>query len=149
MIDAKMESVLRDIVRREGRSLLQYVEEAYPWAGPDETAPLAQLRKLVADECEMIGRLIDLLARRCHSYPYLGSYPNWFTTINFISFDHLLPMLVDCEARSLGELECAIPEITDTEALGVVQELVDMKRRHLDLLKKMASAHPETVAASH
>jgi hypothetical protein len=148
MIDAKMESLLRDIVRREGRSLLQYVEEAYPWASPDETAPLEQLRKLVANEREALGRLIDLLARRCHSYPYLGSYPNWFTTINFVSFDHLLPMLVDCEARSLGELECVLPEITDTEALAVVQGLVDMKRRHLDELKKMAMAHPETVSAA-
>jgi len=148
MITPKMESLLRDIVRREGRSLLQYVEEAYPWVGPDETVPLAQLRKLVADEREVLGRLIDLLARRCRLYPYLGSYANWFTTINFISFDHLLPMLVDYEAQSLGELECALPDITDTEALAVVQDLVDMKRRHLDLLKKMATAHPETVPAA-
>jgi hypothetical protein len=148
MIDTKTESVHRDIVRREGRSLLQYVEEAYPWVGPDEEAPLAQLRKLVAEEREVLGRLIDLLARRCHSYPYLGSYANWFTTINFISLDHLLPMLVDYEAKSLGELEFALPEITDTGALAAVQDLVDIKRRHLDLLKKMATAHPETVSAA-
>jgi len=147
MIDAITESKLRSIVGREGRSLVQYVDEAYPWAAAGEDGVLAQLHRMIADEREICGRLVDMLARRCHSYPYLGSYPNWFTTINFISLDHLLPMLVEAEARSLGELECALPDITDAEAIAVVQELVDVKCGNLALLKSLAVAHPENASA--
>jgi len=143
MIDTTTESKLRNIVGRESRSLFQYVDEAYPWASAGEDGMLAQLHQMIADEREVCGRLVDLLARRCHSYPYLGSYPNWFTTINFVSLDHLLPLLVESEARSLGELECNLPEVTDAEALAVVQHLVDVKRSHLASLKSMTVAHPE------
>src|SRR5262249_33099617 len=95
-----------------------------------------------ANEREAIGRLIDLLARRSHSFPYLGSYPTSFTSINFVSLEHLLPMLVEYESRSLGELECDLAEITDTEALAEVQNTVDMKRFHLEIIKSMALASP-------
>jgi hypothetical protein len=144
MIDAKTENLLHKIVRREGRSFLQYVSEAFPWTTAEERAPLSQLQKLIAEEREATGRLMEFLARRSHTYPYLGSYPTGFTNFGYISLEHLLPMLVEYEGRSLGELECDLAEITDTEVLALVQDMVDMKRRHLDVLKKMAAAHPET-----
>jgi hypothetical protein len=146
MIDARTEKLLHEIVRREGRSLLQYVSEAFPWTTFEERDALTQLQKLTTEEREAIGRLMELVARRNHSYPYLGSYPTGFTNINYVSLEHLLPTLVRHEARSLGELECDLAKITDTEALAEVQELVDMKRRHLDALKKLAAAHPETLS---
>jgi hypothetical protein len=146
MIDSKTDTLLQQIVRREGRSLLQYVSEAYPWITADEKVAVLQLEALIAEERDAIGRLIDLLARRNHTYPYLGSYPTAFTSINFVSLEHLLPMLVDYEARSLGELECDLAEITSPEALAIVQEMVDMKQRHLGLLKSLTTVHPETAS---
>jgi hypothetical protein len=146
MIDTKVENRLQQIARREGRSLLQYANEAFPWTTADEKAALAELGNLIGEERDAVGRLVELLARRGHTYPYLGSYPTTFTSVNFVSLEHLLPMLVDYEARSLGEMECDLPEMTDPEALAVVQEMVDMKQRHLELLKRMTACHPDNLS---
>ena len=123
---------------------MQYVREAFPWITAEEKSALAQLQKLIGEEQGAIGRLVDLLVERNHLYPYMGSFPIAFTNINFVSLEHLLPMLVDYEARSLGELECDLAVITDVEALSRVQDLVDMKRRHLDALRDLAKTCPET-----
>ena len=40
MLDDRTAQLLEGVVRRESRSLLQYVAEAFPWTTPEEQAYL-------------------------------------------------------------------------------------------------------------
>jgi hypothetical protein len=146
MTDTKTKAMLQKVISREARSILQYVSEAFPWTTPEERPALEQLQLLIAEEREALGRVIDLYTDRFHTYPPIGSFPTAFTEINYVSLEHLLPMLVDYEARSLGELECEFAEITDTQVMDVLQTLLDVKCRHLEVLKKLEADHPETLS---
>ena len=54
-------SLLEDIARRENRSLLQYVRDAYPWITRDEREVLAQVRLMIEGEQQGVGDLVRLL----------------------------------------------------------------------------------------
>ena len=143
MIDARTYAVLRDLVRRESRSLLQYVGEAFPWTSPEARDGLAQLQKLVAEERQATDEVSRFLFRHHLMPPYLGSYPSDFTTINFVSLAHLLPLLSDAERRSVADLERDMSNLGDPEARGLVQKVLDMKRQHQKALDALAGAQRE------
>jgi hypothetical protein len=146
VLDAATETLLTSIVRRESRSLLQYVHDAFPWTTQEEQQALVQLRALIAEEQDGVAALTQALGSRGHVYPYFGSYPMAFTTINYVSLEHLLPLLVDYERRSLHDLERDLSGLRDAQAQELVAQLVDMKRRHLKVLQDLAAAHPETAS---
>src|SRR5262249_29525890 len=50
VIDADSAALLQDIVRRERRSVLLYVSEAFPWTTAKDSAALAQLSGLIHAE---------------------------------------------------------------------------------------------------
>jgi hypothetical protein len=139
-MDAVTRALLEAILRREGRSLLQYVSESFPWTNPDEQAALAQLQELVQEERKATGALLQLFARREHTVPYLGSFPESFTTINFVSLDHLLPLLVDAERQGLEQLQSDLAKLTDPQLRDQVSKMVEMKRRHLATLKTLITS---------
>ena len=47
MIDARSAQVLQEVLRREGRSVLQYVGAAFPWTTTDRTAALDRLPEIL------------------------------------------------------------------------------------------------------
>jgi rubrerythrin len=143
VIDAPTYALLQDIIRREARSLLHYVAESYPWTAADEQADLDQLRQIIEEEQAAIGDLVQLLSRLHLAPPYLGTYPSHFTTINFVSLDHLTPQLVDFERETITALEKELPQVSDSEAQEEIRRLLDMKRRHLKALEQMVATHPQ------
>jgi rubrerythrin len=145
-MDAKTVTVLQDIIRRESRSLLQYVSEAFPWITAEEQAALAQFQKLAEEQRTGLTALTRYLTREHQPLPYIGPYPDWFTTINYVSWEYLLPHLVSHERESLTHLEHSLAELSDATARERVQTLVDMKRRHLQTLEALAAAHPQTAS---
>jgi rubrerythrin len=145
-MDAGTRGLLEAILRREGRSLLQYVSESFPWTTPNEQEALACLQTMVREELQTTGTLSQFFARREHTVPYLGSFPASFTTINFVSLDHLLPLLAEAERQSLEQLERDLTRVADMEAKDLIQQMVEMKRRHLTTLKTLAAAHPDSAA---
>jgi hypothetical protein len=147
MIDPRTEAVLQEIVRRESRSVLSYVGDAFPWTTARESAALPRLSKLVAEERQAVAELALFLTRRHVTLPYLGSYPNAFTTINFIALDYLLPRLVDFEGQSIADLERDLARLTDPEARAKVEKLLEVKRRHLPILKSLNTPQPEPATA--
>lgn len=148
MIEVNTQKRLLKIARREGRSLLFYVSEAFPWTTPEEQEALAEFQRLVEEESKELGALLKLLARE-HIFPAPAAFPMNFTTINFISLEHLFPMLIDYERRNLAELEKDEKDIVDLEARTLVQRMVATKRRHLQTLETLAAAHPETNSTVH
>jgi hypothetical protein len=143
MIDERSQTVLQNLVRRESRSILQYVSESFPWATAGEQEALAQFLNLVEGEREAVAAVARHLARQRMALPYLGTYPAHFTDINFVSLEHLLPVLVKAEHRALADAERDLGAVTDGESRTLVEAIVAMKRRHIQTLESMAAAFPE------
>ena len=137
MIDARTAEVLQGIFRRQGRSLLQYVADAFPWARNAEHESLGQLRTLIEEDRDANAALARFLLRNRIAPPYLGAYPMGFTTLNFVSLSSLIPRLIDEQRRSVTALEKDLTQIHDPQCRGVVEGILDVKRRHLKALEAM------------
>ncbi len=146
-MDSATAALLSNVTARESRSLLQYVAESYPWTTPEEQGVLARLDQLITEERQGAAALGRLLLRRRHQAPYVGQYPMSFTTINFVSLGHLLPLLIQHQRAAIRQLEQDVAQVTDPEARTQVDALLAMKQRHLTELEKMSSAVGEQPAA--
>lgn len=144
MLDAETQTRLQDILRRESRSFLQYIRDSFPWTTSDETKALAMVQALIEEERSDIAAFAKFLVRHRIALPYLGPYPVAYTTQNFVSLDHLLPMLVSSQRQAIANLEEDRTPFMDPDSRQEIQKLLDMKRQHLKTLEALATAHPET-----
>jgi hypothetical protein len=147
MIDAPTAALLLDVLRRESRSLLQYVSETFPWPTPEGREALTRLEGLIAEERRGLAALGRFLVRHRVIPPPLGPYPQEYTTINFVSFDHLLPLLVEDQRQAIAHLERDRAAVTDAEARSQVEQILSLKRQHLQALEALAAADPEKANA--
>jgi hypothetical protein len=136
-------TVLQNILRRESRSLLQYVQEAFPWTTVAAQPLLTELAVLGTEEAKLTTELATYLVRRLHgTLPHLGQFPQQFTSINYVGLDFLLPRLVHEQRHGIAELEKDLSKLTHPEARPLVETLLDIKRRHLKKLEERAAAVP-------
>jgi hypothetical protein len=131
---------LEAAVRREGRSLLQYVSEAYPWTKTAGDTTPDKVRDLAREEREALAVLTKFLARRRHTVPYLGAFPMAFTTMNFVSLDYLLPRLVESARQSIAALERDRAALADADAKAELDKLIELKQQHLKALEALTTA---------
>jgi hypothetical protein len=137
MIDPRDAAILENLLHREGRSLLQYIGEAFPWVQTGSDLFLAQVQKLIAEERDSLGVLSRFLVRRRHTVPHLGCYPMAFVSLNFVSLDFLLPRLAAHQRQALTTLEQDLAALTDPEAQAEVEKILRMKKVHLCTLEKL------------
>jgi hypothetical protein len=130
-MDGATAKLLSDLVRKEGRSLLQYISESFPWTTAKNHQALPVLFDMVKEEQEGTAAIVRLLLKNRLRPPYLGAYPMSFTTINYMALDFLLPYLVDFERRRCAELGKDLAVLSDEDARELVKSLLDMKERHL------------------
>jgi hypothetical protein len=147
VIDHATQELLHEIVRRESRSVLMYVGDAYPWTTARGGDTLAALRRLVATEGQAVAALGRYLIRSHVPPSFLGSYPSGFTTINFLALDYLLPRLVEAQRHSLADLESDLKAITDAGARAEVEKLAAVKRQTLAELERLAPQQPQAAGA--
>ena len=147
MIDDPTRDRLHALVRRESRSLLQYVREVPLWvAGPDREA-LDKLRARAGAELKAVDALGKHLLARKAALSHLGPFPSEFSSFNDMALKHLLPILVREQRRALADLEADLPHVADADAAAVVRELLEFKRRDLaDLESLTAQPHVITKA---
>jgi hypothetical protein len=143
VIDPETLALLQDIVRRESRSILTYVGEAFPWTNARDSTARSKLTEILDDEGEAVASLGRFLARRRAAVSFLGPYPESFTTLNFLALEHLLPRLVAYQRRSIAGLERDLARIGDAEAKAQVARLLEVKRRNLAVLEGLTVSHPE------
>lgn len=134
-IDPQSQVRLQEILRRESRSVLVYVGEAYPWTAMGEETSLSALRLLIDEEREATADFGRFLVRQRIGLPYLPSFPASFTTTNFIALDYLLPRLIESERQSIAELERDLAALRAPAARAEVEKLLAIKRRHLPELQ--------------
>lgn len=139
MIDARTVALVQDVIRHEGRSLLQYVRDAFPWTTPKGHDELGKLQKIIDEERDGAAALSDFLRRHRETAGYLGPYPMSYTRMNFISLDRLLPLLVEEQRRGVARLETGLNGVQG-EARGEIQAVLERKRRHLEALQALAAA---------
>jgi hypothetical protein len=139
VIDSQAQAVLQMIVRRESLSLLSYAGDAFPWATAREEEALHALRRLVHEEREAVADLGRYLARHRVAPPPLGSYPSHYTTLNFVSLDYLLPRLRDEERALIALEERDVAALKGPEAQAQARKLLEVKKRHLQELERLAS----------
>lgn len=143
MIDARDSALLKDVLRRESRSFLQYFADSFPWTTSNEDDALGKLQKLIEEEREATAGLGRFLYRQRQTLPYLGAYPSHFTTLNYVALDYLLPKLAEEEREEIAALERDQSELIDPEARAEIDKLLSIKRRHLQTMETLA-AHATT-----
>jgi hypothetical protein len=148
VIEAQVLAILQEIVRRESRSLLQYIHDSYPWTPSGERTALDHIRALAKEQRESAAALAQWLARNRHFMPYLGSYPSGFTTINFVALDYIIPKLVADERQGLAHIDADLGVITDPGARPLVEALAAKKRAHIKILEELAAAIPATTVSN-
>jgi hypothetical protein len=142
VIDSQSQTLLQEVLRREGRSELMYVAEAYPWAAARGEAARAALQALTREESDALTALGRWLMRQRVPLPYLGAFPTGFTTINFLALDYLLPRLRDLQREAVARLERDAHAATSPEARAQLESLLALKKRHLATLESLASPAP-------
>jgi hypothetical protein len=125
------------LICRDGRSLLQYVEEAFPYTTTRDEPARRRIAELARDVQQAIGRLIRHLQRNHVTPPVLGAFPSAFTTINFVALEHLLPALQKDEERSVAQLERVLALLVDSDERRLLWDYLEMKRRHLQVLQEL------------
>lgn len=139
MIDPQSQSVLQEIVRRESRSLLSYVADAYPWATAANEPALARLREIVRGGGEATSALGAYLDRRRARTPPLGSYPAGYTSLNFLGLSYIVKRLVKEEERLLGVLEADVSSLATGDERAEAEKLLAVKRQTLEGLRSLGA----------
>jgi hypothetical protein len=140
VIDGQTYSRLQDIIRREGRSLLQYAVDSFPWTSGNEGEAMACLHELAREEAEATTSLARYLVKHRLTPPWLGAYPMAFTSFNFLALDRLLPLLVEHQRRGIADLEVDVRQVEDHEARTHLQHLLEVKRQNLKRLEALVPA---------
>jgi hypothetical protein len=146
MMDARTQALLQDLVRRATRSMLQYVGEAYPWAAHADADLLTKVQSVIAEEEHAVEGLAAFLRKKRIAIGYLGSYPQNFTNLNYVSLDYLMPRLLDWQRKWVGVLEKDAAQIGEVEASAEVAKLVTVALRHLDDLATLTNSHAKAGA---
>jgi hypothetical protein len=142
MIDADSQGILLDVLQRESRSLLQYVNDAFPWITRAEQETLARLQKLIDEELQGAASLARFLQRHKVAVPPFGPYPVRFTSHNFVTLDSLLPLLVVAQRRAIADLEADVARLRDPVSRSQAHSILETKGRHLQALEQLVSAVP-------
>jgi rubrerythrin len=135
-MDANSLIALQSLIPMGGRSLLQYVSESNPWTTSKTQDALAHVQELAQEEITAVDKLIRFLRKKHVRPTVLGSYPSYFTTLNFMNLEYLMPKLIAENQLQIGVLEKRLAATSDDEAHGILQVYLAMKRRHLQTLQE-------------
>ncbi len=129
MIDPQSRAALYNVIQHESRSLLKYLSEAFPWTADSDQQAVDKLKELAREEAAAVALVLDYLRRKRILPPGLGSYPMNFTTLNYISLDHLLPILIKHEEQRLADIEAMLAKVEDGGAKTHLKEIMALKQR--------------------
>lgn len=129
---------LHAILQRESHSLCRYILEVPPWVGLREQNSLARLRETATAEVEQTERLSKYLHKSHTGLTHLGAFPD-FTPYNDAALHFLLPLVIREQKQLLAELERDRPAIHDAESEAILDQLLELKRRHAEELAALVT----------
>lgn len=130
-MNAALEDRLRQLVRHEGRSLLQYVSESFPWTKAHNEGIRDAITRFAREQAEALASLTDHLVKNHVRLPQVSNYPMSFTSMNFVSLSYLLPRLIDEQQARLAELEGLCNALPEGPTRQLVARLLVLKKEHL------------------
>lgn len=144
MLDAKSQAVLAETLRREARSMLSYMADAYPWAPSKQAPALEVIREASAAVSSAAMGLGRFLIKQRVTPPMLGAYPSYFTSCNFMDVEWLLPRLISSEKELLARLEADLKGVSNAAAKEQLAALAGVKAQALAKLEQLTN---QTAAA--
>ena len=145
MTESQNNSQLNLLLINLGRSLLQYVEECWPWSGDGTQGN--PLDALVIAQKETIARLTDLLIQRRWNIDF-GSYPTEYCDLHFVALDYLILQLIENQEALVADIEQtqkAFPG--DAPALELLSQILSSERDILTKLKGLSKSRSSDSAA--
>lgn len=124
------EQRLREAYRRESRSLLQYAGQAELYAGGADRKLLDAVRRVAAEDADLLRGFADTLSRLRVTPPHLGAFPMGFTDLNFVAVRWLLPRLAADRRRAAADLTADRDAVADPAARAALAALADAAGRH-------------------
>lgn len=100
MSNANYHEALNELLINLGKSLLQYLGEAWPWTGESATEEQAILTQLVEEQKNDIQNLSEYLWNE-HWPIDFGTYPTEYTDLHYISLDFLIKQLEENSSNVL------------------------------------------------
>ncbi len=144
MIDPSTIAILQKQIRRTGRSLLQYSCESFPYAGNSKDEEIVNLfHSMMAEENEAAGLLSAFLLKNYSGPPHLGAYPMFFTTLNYLALERLIPLIIEDHEKDIQSLKEDIAKVQDLQARNLLQQLLESKEKHVATLRELQA--PEAV----
>lgn len=139
---AQQNALLNQILIDMGRSLLQYVGEAWPWITEDEKELQQQLQVLIQRQSEAAGRIAQLLSQRDWPIDF-GVYPVEYTDLHYVALDFLLGQLVQNADELTEEIIAALKicEEEDPEAAEVLDSVFRDQQFIANRLREMTETH--------
>jgi hypothetical protein len=131
------EILLPDLLRRESRCFLQYVNEAFPWAHGKSEASRTTILHAATAEGAALAHLAQLLQRRHIAVPFFGAFPSAFTHYNYLTISSLIPKLIADQKRGLADLERDLPAVVEPEIRKHLELYRELKRKHIHELESI------------
>lgn len=137
--------ILNRLIINLGRSLLQYLGEAWPWTSGADESKLATLQGLVERQQAAVDRITDLLIER-HWLVEFGTYPTEYTDLQYLSLEFLLAQTLE-NAEADAKLIAASHAGIDDEAKAVLDDIAQTQAEIIGELRTLASSKPGDQAA--
>jgi hypothetical protein len=140
MTSLSTNDILNRVLIVHNRSLPMYLHDAAPWVRHGEGDAIETLRQIVRDHKQVVERVGAMITDNNGVYE-LGEYPLPFTAYHDVSFDWLLPMLIDREERTIKYLQqCAQQLALAPMAKALVEETMGMAKGHLEMLQELKTS---------
>jgi hypothetical protein len=145
MNDRRQNELLNALLISLGRSLLQYMAEAWPWTNNGEQKLRSEVDALADRQSRAAAAVADYLAR--HNWPIdFGIYPVDYTDLNYVSLDYLLGEIARNADELLAETQQTRSLIHDPEASELLARVEGEQQSIAARLRELAeSAKPATV----
>jgi hypothetical protein len=147
VIDAPTCRILQEILHDESRTLLLYACESYPQFTAADRAELARLQQCADQEMSAARTAVSWLTRHGGRLLPMDPYPSWYTQINFISLDHLLPQLVKEHRAAIARLAADLEKLTASAPKALVEAILAQKKKTLAVLLREET--PALAGAGH
>ncbi len=135
MSEAQSLHILKQLVQRESRSLMQYTAGVFPWTSAGHAEAGGRLRAIIFAERDHLINLTRFLSRHRMPPPHSGGYPIDFTSLNFIGLGHLASLLLKHQYEAIAEIEADLAALTDPEGRKLAEKFLALKKQHLDDLR--------------
>lgn len=131
--------ILNRVLIVHNRSLATYLHDAMPWVRFGDNRSMETMRQIVRDQKQVVDRLITMIADN-NGVAEHGEFPLPFTAYHDVSFDWLLPMLIQRQQKTIQYLQkCADQLSLAPMAKAVVEETVGLAKGHLEMLEELQS----------